>query len=268
MLSGKLSSVLTIYVLAVVCSIARAEVGATHHNCAQKIIIVDAGSSSSKLHTYQYTLHPTTRLPIVDNETSSKKSGGIQRVDVDNNDLDQYLELLFGTVKNQTPDYIYFYSTAGMRQITPSRRGLLNQSIEEWLKKAFPSSVIDVQTITGQKEGLYAWLALNYLNGVFAFQAPSQGVLELGGASTQIAYEGDGPGGFKVEINNKTRKVNTESFLGLGLDQAISQYLNQAACFPKGYILPNGRKGTGDFDVCTNKVEPLVSKVHQYFRHF
>ncbi|WP_257252759.1 MULTISPECIES: hypothetical protein [unclassified Endozoicomonas] len=260
MLSGKLASI-----FAISCSVAIAGYGSEP---IKKTAVVDAGSTGSRLHIYEYSLDPANGIPVIEKKTSSKKKGGIQEEKVDS--LDGYLQGLFASVIDENINNIYFYSTAGMRQIRPEKRAVLNDEVEQWLKDNFPSSTIEVETITGKKEGLYAWLALNYDNSRIKLQGDTVGVLDLGGASTQIAYEVDKNEDFTVKISSKTYKLNAESFLGLGLDQAISQYLNRASCFPKGFPLPDGRNGTGDYNTCTRKIEPLITKVQEinhYIEH-
>ena len=231
----------------------------------KKTAVVDAGSTGSRLYIYEHSSDPATGIPVIERETSSKQKGGIQGVDEDN--LDTYLENLFGSVKKDNINNIYFYSTAGMRLINRDTRKSLNNHVKKWLKAEFPSSDIDVETIPGQKEALYAWLALNYDNNLLKLQGDTQGVLDMGGASTQIAYEVDDNADFIVEINSKTYKLNAESFLGLGLNLAISQYLNQETCFPEGFILPSGKKGTGDFDACSKAIVPLITGVKKVNNH-
>ncbi len=223
-------------------------------------IVVDAGSTGSRLHFYQYTKNASTGLPVISSEKAGKQNGGIQKLS--SKQLTPYLDQLFSSFKDSEPDRIFFYSTAGMRLVSPDDKASINKAITAYLSKAFPQSTIDVKTITGQSEGIYGWLALNYLNEAFAQRATSEGLLELGGASTQIAYECNSADAVTMTINHQNYRVCSASFLGLGLTQAMSQYTNEPACFPKGYSLPNGKKGTGNYTVCSDKVKPLVDKVH------
>ena len=259
MLSNKFASI-----FAVMCSIAMADYDAAA--AGKKIAVVNAGSTSSRLKLYiQYSSDPVAGIPDIKEDTQSKQKGGIQHVGT--NSLNQYLQALFSSVEKENITDIYFYSTAGMREIKPDQRASINEDIEKWLKEKFPSSDIDVQTITGQQEALYAWLALNYDNKFLALQGDTQGVLDMGGASAQIAYEVSDKGNYTVKINDKTYKLETESFLGLGLNLAISQYLNQEACFPDGFPLPNGKKGTGDFEACRKAIQPLITDVQKVSSH-
>ena len=47
-----------------------------------------------------------------------------------------------------------------------------------------------VRTLSGEEEGAFAWISLNYLNGYFdeGSNVPDYGVLETGGASTQVHF--------------------------------------------------------------------------------
>ena len=253
MLSSKFTSV-----FAITCSIAMADYSASTE---KNIAVVNAGSSGSRLFVYQYSPDPVTDIPVIKQETSNEQKVGIQDVSSDN--LDQYLEKLFSKTNKKNINNIYFYSTAGMRKTAPDQRASLNKTIKKWLKDKFPLSDIDVQTIPGQEEALYAWLALNYKNKSLHSQGDTQGVLDMGGVSTQIVYEVSDKGSYTVKIKNRTYKLETASFLGLGLDAAINQYLNQKSCFPKDFVLPDGKKGTGDFNACTKAIQPLITDVRK-----
>ncbi|WP_448215262.1 hypothetical protein [Endozoicomonas sp. 2B-B] len=253
MSSGKLASI-----FAILCSVVTAVYGSDPE---KKTAVVNAGSTGSRLYIYEHSSDPANGIPVIKKKTSSKIKGGVHEESVDS--VNGYLDRLFASVSKENINSIYFYSTAGMRVIRPQKRAALNDKIEKWLKENFLSATIEVATITGRKEGLYAWLALNYDNPRIKLQGDTVGVLDLGGASTQIAYEVDKDEDFTVKINDNTYKLKSESFLGLGLDQAISQYLNRASCFPIGYPLPDGRNGTGDFITCTAKVKPLITRVQE-----
>ena len=47
-----------------------------------------------------------------------------------------------------------------------------------------------VRTLSGEEEGAFAWISLNYLNGFFeaGSKVEDYGVLETGGASTQVFF--------------------------------------------------------------------------------
>ena len=229
---------------------------------ADTTFVIDAGSSGSRLFEYQYhhDISSEHGLPVIDEQIQHKDiKGGIQTVK--ETDLNPYIDSLFVETKT-TPDHVYFYSTAGMRTISATERNLINQRVKDALTKRFPYSDVKVKTITGQTEGAYAWLTANYFNGAFFNDQKTTGIMDLGGASTQITYETNtGDDLFNVTVGNLNFNLSSTSYLGLGQNLAISQYLNQAACFPKDYPLPNDQLGTGEFGECAEKVEPLINDV-------
>ena len=93
-----------------------------------------------------------------------------------------------------------------------------------------------IETIPGWQEGLFDWLSLNYEN-IKNGEATS-GALDLGGASTQLAFDTknipssdltsktkDDTKVVKLKLNNKKYKIFSISFLGLGQDQARENIL-------------------------------------------
>ncbi|WP_330927395.1 hypothetical protein [Candidatus Sororendozoicomonas aggregata] len=256
MLFGQWLSRLPIIIIALLPALASAEPAQND----KTTIVVDAGSSGSRLYFYQYIKDSSSGLPVIHSQKSVIQQGGIQSLP--SNNLAPYMDKLFSSFKGRAPDRILFYSTAGMRLLSPGNRASINKAITKYLSKAFPRSTIDVKTISGQKEGIYGWLALNYLNEAFARGTPSEGVLDLGGASTEVTYECGGKDAVTMTINHQNRRVCSASFLGLGLTMAMAQFVNEPTCFPKGYPLPSGEKGTGNFTACADKIKPLVDKVH------
>ena len=59
------------------------------------------------------------------------------------------------------------------------------------IKKESSFTVEKVMTISGKYEGLYAWLGINYLLDKFDSGNQKVGIVEMGGASPQIAYTPD-----------------------------------------------------------------------------
>ncbi|CAG2235425.1 unnamed protein product [Mytilus edulis] len=54
----------------------------------------------------------------------------------------------------------------------------------------------NVRILSGEEEGVFAWITINYLKDYFGSDRPQSqavGVLEMGGGSTQIVFLPDGP---------------------------------------------------------------------------
>ena len=121
-------------------------------------------------------------------------------------------------------------------------RFLVNHS---YFKIDEPSAVgpcgSSVRIITGEEEGLFGWIAVNYLMNGFSgssLDRTTYGFLDMGGASTQIAFEPS------VESQSKTKnlidvrlrllggeevhhKVFVTTWLGYGTNQARERYIGK-----------------------------------------
>ena len=169
-------------------------------------ILMDAGSSGTRVHVFQYQDDATTieslqlkELPF-NGAQSNKSKTPISKTEESNplgtfqapfNLALNYLETTLTVPENKIA--VYVYSTAGMRVLNEDVRAKINDEISTELQKQHPNfSKIDVQTIDGKQEALFLWLDVNYLKGNFSeHNSSTNGVLDVGGASAQIAYEDD-----------------------------------------------------------------------------
>lgn len=118
---------------------------------------------------------------------------------------------------------VLVYATAGMRlaeQAYPQQSQQLWNDLHQALREKLPSSVyIATRTLTGYEEGLYAWLAVRDQTGEESF-----GIVEMGGASTQVTFPCLGCSASDalkpVLIGDKSLSIFSYSFLGLGQDEA------------------------------------------------
>lgn len=147
---------------------------------------------------------------------------------------------------SETP--IYLMATAGMRLLTQSQQTALLQNMCTYLKATtkfiLPDCDAHVQIISGETEGLYGWIAANYLLG--GFDHPEEhdhgqnhhtyGFLDMGGASAQIAFAPNATESQKhaddlklvrmrtLDGSSAEYKVFTATWLGFGANQARSRY--------------------------------------------
>lgn len=132
--------------------------------------------------------------------------------------------------------------TAGMRLISESAQEQIYANVAEsivslGLKKG------QVKTITGQYEGVYSWLDVNYLQNNLSNKAPTNGIFEVGGASAQVAFatttsEASNSEVVTIIANGRNYNVYSTSFLGLGQDYAravMNSEVNHNQCYPTGY---------------------------------
>jgi hypothetical protein len=248
-------------------------------------VTVDAGSSGSRVHVHHYyynhnnipTFNPVSKTlkvkPGLSTFIHTPKQGA--------NSIKPLLEFAQDNIPEpyweNTP--VFIKATAGLRAVDNT---LAEQVLEECrnLLKTFPF-VFDpqhVRIISGTYEGIYGWVATNYLVGTFNDDSPKQpiGVLEMGGASIQVSFVPknmqlvDKSDLQPVKIGEKEFHLYTYSFLNYGLESAQSllvQKIKESSktsqpnnpCYPPGmeYL---GTKGTGDYEVCSSMLDSIIDK--------
>jgi Golgi apyrase len=226
------------------------------------IVIIDAGSSGSRVHIYQY---PSKELDNVEfprvsksgHKWSKKIHPGMSEFasapkDVGKKHLKQLLKYAEEVVpKSQIPRTpIFVYATGGLRLLKQAESHKILTNACDYITKETDFFLPDCQShlmvIDGQTEGLFGWLGLNYLIG--GIEDPeahhhgknhsTYGFLDMGGASTQIAFV---PNYTEIEENKSSLyrialasldgkhdqlyDVYSKSFLGMGVYEARKKYL-------------------------------------------
>lgn len=236
-------------------------------------IIVDAGSSGSRLHLYEYSQNQN--LPLIKEIFTESVKPGLSSYANHPEQAGESLKKLFDDantfiqVNHIAPQTIpvRVLATAGMRLLPEDIQNLIYVNINQYLAIHYDFPIKQVATITGKIEGLYAWLDVNYLGKNFQENKPSVGTLNMGGASTQIVFETadamQAEDEVDIKINDKNYRVFSKSFLGLGFDQ-VSATMNQSAdantCYPSAYPMQNQ---TGNFNAATcSKIYADIVKGH------
>ncbi len=238
-------------------------------DCQQKhcMAVVDAGSTGTRLHVYSYDLDETNTPVNISEQWSKKIKPGFAAIKANKATIDGYMTTLFaGAPENSMP--IYFYATAGMRLLSPEEQEGRFAYLHNWFHAQSQWLLFDSKTITGSKEGLFGWLAVNYQLGTLnSDDKKTVGVMDMGGASVQITFpvmDGSPQSSdvTKVSVYGRDFKVYVHSFLGLGQTEVTRKLLDTNSCFITGYLLPNDLAGIGDAYLCEKKVSTLVNKVH------
>ncbi|KAJ2785511.1 Golgi apyrase [Coemansia javaensis] len=190
---------------------------------------------------------------------------------------------------------VYLLATAGMRLLAPPvQRQILDAACAYarahyrfWL----PDCAESFRVVAGELEGLYGWVAVNYLLGGFGPGRRTHGFLDMGGASAQIAFE-PAPGAADARdlaqvtlrtLDGRDRSfgVFVATFLGHGTNEARRRYVDQIRaaaaaaaataaaavddpCLARGLEereeAPGGvLRGTGSFAGCVAATEPLLN---------
>jgi golgi apyrase len=155
------------------------------------------------------------------------------------------------SVETETP--IFLLATAGMRLLTQEQQvEILKETCHFFQTQSNfridkPSSAgpcgSSIRIITGEEEGLFGWLSVNYLMDGFTSHSQDRttyGFLDMGGASTQIAFEPslaerNNPENSLIEVRLRLisgeeilHKVFVTTWLGYGTNQARERYVAQA----------------------------------------
>jgi len=231
-------------------------------------VILDAGSSGTRVHIYRWLNSDKARakadeaqlhsLPVIetDKKWTKKIHPGISTFgdnphDIGRDHLDELLThaLKFVPLDDVPNTPLFLLATAGMRILPLAKQKAVLAEVcgfaMRTTKFQLPDCDLHVQVIPGETEGLYGWIAANYLLG--GFDKPQDhdhgkghhtyGFLDMGGASAQIAFA---PNATETEkhANDLTllrlRSINGDpmeykvfvtTWLGFGVNQARQRYV-------------------------------------------
>ena len=276
-------------------------------------VILDAGSSGTRVHIYRWldALHAREgaspkelrSLPVLETrDTWTKKTHPGISTFGDSPDLvgpdhlrpllDHALQYISDSAVENTP--LFLLGTAGMRLLPEVPRAALLEQIcgytRSYTKFLIPDCDLHVQVIPGETEGLYGWVAANYLLG--GFDSPEEhahgkghhtyGFLDMGGASAQIAFAPNATEADKHANDLKLLRLRTvdgisanyrvfvTTWLGFGVNEARKRYVDAlviALATPSTIempdpCLPAGLKMTINGTVFENSDEPLNDRPH------
>lgn len=213
------------------------------------IAIINAGSTGSRLHVYKIKADGKgidIVYPTSSNEAASKGralSSVADHVDSVKVFLNTMTSKYSGIEKNIP---LYVLATAGMRLIKQEKTNPIYKKLNDQKGKVFNNFCLDTaMTISGRYEGFYAWIAANYKNGRLGFSTSTPkksltytgipyGILEIGGASMQIAFAVNPPQSgsqsqlYKDCISREGfSNIYSISYLGGGADQVYGEYKKQ-----------------------------------------
>ncbi|KAI9787210.1 MAG: Golgi apyrase [Geoglossum umbratile] len=210
----------------------------------------------------------------------------------------EHLEGLFEHALENIPEDavqdtpIFLLATAGVRLLPGPQRQALLAAICDYARSTtkflLPDCNLHIQAIPGETEGLYGWIAANYLLG--GFDSPEEhdhgkghhtyGFLDMGGASAQIAFAPNATEAEKHAKDLKLLRMRTldgasveyrifvTTWLGFGVNEARKRYIEALLdtyghnnpeipdpCLPDGLIVT--QKGEAiDPDLGNSNIEP------------
>ncbi|KAJ7406727.1 Ectonucleoside triphosphate diphosphohydrolase 8 [Pitangus sulphuratus] len=178
--------------------------------------------------------------------------------------LDKALKVVPAAKHRDVPAYLG--ATAGMRLLREQNSSAADQVLAEVTKtmQEYPVDFRGARILTGEEEGAYGWITINYLLDSFTKFSPKAhawlrpeaanifGALDLGGASTQISFIPessvmDQNEASKFTLYGYNYNIYTHSYLCYGQNEALKRLAKeliaesapstrvQHPCYPKGY---------------------------------
>ncbi|NXD00454.1 ENTP8 diphosphohydrolase, partial [Certhia familiaris] len=235
-------------------------------------IVFDAGSSHTSLFVYEWDSNKENDTGVVSQTLSCDVQGqGISSYANNPSEagnslrecLDKALQVVPAEKQRDVPAYLG--ATAGMRLLREQNSSATEQILAEVAKtmQEYPVAFKGARILTGEEEGAYGWITINYLLDSFTKYSPKAhtwlhpeaasifGALDLGGASTQITFMPES----SVLSQNKTSELTlygysyniyTHSYLCYGQNEMLKRLAKELIvsspstrvhhpCYPKGY---------------------------------
>ncbi|KAJ1859340.1 Guanosine-diphosphatase [Coemansia sp. RSA 2703] len=238
----------------------------------QYVLMVDAGSTGSRIHVYKFNYckdHPELEDEIFEQIKPGLSSFG-DNANGAAHSLDGLMDVAMKGVPEQlrscTP--IAVKATAGLRMLGVDKSDKILEAVRSHLANDYPFKLIPnnpVEIMDGKDEGIYAWITVNFLLGTLGKEEhKTAATFDLGGGSTQIVFEprfekwnpetggpqlAAGEHRYEMTYGGQEYTLYQHSYLGYGLMEArkkIKTLIAQEAsssgkfsiehpCFPPGF---------------------------------
>ncbi len=207
------------------------------------------------------------RTPGLSSFASSPAKAGPEAITPLLTQLSQYL-IEQGITKPEVP--VAMLATAGMRNVKtadPSAaQSILAGTAATIAVSGYPTAANRI--LPGVQEATLAWLDANALGNTLTKKQGSVGIIEIGGASAQVAFrsaKADGPPRTSIQqvrVAGMSIPVVAVSYLGLGGNDARSnmQTTNDAGAF----CSPNNSSGQAPSIYMPTSVRPMDSSTARY----
>uniref|UniRef100_A0A8D0HAR3 Ectonucleoside triphosphate diphosphohydrolase 8 n=1 Tax=Sphenodon punctatus TaxID=8508 RepID=A0A8D0HAR3_SPHPU len=229
-------------------------------------IVFDAGSSHTSLFVYQWPSDKENNTGVVSQTFSCHVDGPgissyaknpLQAGESLRKCLDKAMTVIPTERQQEAPAYLG--ATAGIRLLRYKHRSVAERvlSAVATVIQQYPVSFHGARIITGEEEGAYGWITINYLLDSFTKYSAKQqawvhpqtsnilGALDLGGASTQISFIPAGPmadatGASEFRLYGFDYTIYTHSYLCYGQNEALLKLIQSIPishpCYPIGYL--------------------------------
>ena len=204
-------------------------------------VVIDAGSTGSRVHIFKFSKTGKGDLELEFDDFDQLKPGLSAYADKPRDAaqslkplLERALKAVPKSVQSSTP--IMVGATAGLRLLPDGKADIILDHVKKFLKEyPFVFDKDAVTILSGQSEGAFAWLTLNYLLGNLGKSyEETVAAIDLGGGSVQQAFamgpteiqEAPKPDYItKLKGGGKEYSVYVHSYLGYGLMAARAAVL-------------------------------------------
>jgi hypothetical protein len=234
----------------------------TRPSAAPRIVIVDAGSSGTRIHVYD-----ASKATLVDLTPTCNGGPPLAQTGPD-----AVLGLWESCAIEQLVDAstpVRVYATAGMRSLAETEPDRAEQIHTELAAKLRERGHVDVdsRTIVGAEEARWAWVATNLMQG--SLDDASLGILELGGSSTQVAFVPDDAAlaSETLTLDGRGWPLFAVSYLHCGANDARRDLAGDSCFFSgceadpecaAGLTATPATRGAGAFAACMSTIEQAL----------
>ncbi|KIY44409.1 hypothetical protein FISHEDRAFT_67520 [Fistulina hepatica ATCC 64428] len=215
----------------------------TAEKIVQWTLMIDAGSTGSRIHIYKFNNCNPSSGPAYEYEVFKMTQPGLSSFAGDPKAAAQSLDVLLDEAVRVVPENLHsctpvsVKATAGLRLLPGVQSTDILDAVRTRLVRSYPFPIHDhpdgIVIMDGKDEGVYAWITANYLLNTIRpdtpKDTPTYAVLDLGGASTQIVFEpkfvGDdkmqeGDHKYQLTFAGRKHELYQHSYLGYGLMRA------------------------------------------------
>eukprot|EP01013_Petalomonas_cantuscygni_P022794 TRINITY_DN44109_c0_g1_i1.p1 TRINITY_DN44109_c0_g1~~TRINITY_DN44109_c0_g1_i1.p1 ORF type:complete len:512 (-),score=83.84 TRINITY_DN44109_c0_g1_i1:610-2058(-) len=186
-------------------------VGTNKYPLTRHAVVLDAGSTGSRVHVYRFSVSSADAPLTLEHETFEELKPGLSFYKDNPQSAANSLSPLLRTAVDEVPkaDHactpIVLYATAGLRLLGPTASEAILDVVRQTISATGLTlpSVADVSVMDGTKEALYGWMTVNFLlhnwpaapsgTGHRGADGLSAAIMDLGGASTQIVFQPQSP---------------------------------------------------------------------------
>ncbi|KAI8869995.1 hypothetical protein GQ42DRAFT_163063 [Ramicandelaber brevisporus] len=210
----------------------------------QYVLIVDAGSTGSRIHVYRF--NNCKASPELEGEVFDHTAPGLSAYPRDPEAAARSLDGLMRTALENVPKHLHKHTpvtvkaTAGLRLLGAEASDKILAATRRLLETKYPFPVIakdGVSIMSGIDEGVYAWITVNHLLQRIGHpdgkRRPTAALFDMGGGSTQAVFEparsdedsaesviASDDHKYDITFGGKQYGLYQHSYLGYGLKEA------------------------------------------------